>query len=271
LKLNFRQLHMDQKALLLLANYYNVVHEQVRQEVATANAMTPMLAQFMFDHYDIEFPSLSQLKSIEPQAAKILAKHGKEYVLDLSGLDSFSIALAQALQSFSGSLVLGMTSLDEKIAAVLAKSSIHALRFTKLKRFPLVLAQELSVSSVRNLTLDSITSTFTSEHAKAISELSGHISLGFKYLDKESANGISLLDVASINLNGLQEVSPQVGKLLAQTKSDHLILSRLQTLSVESAKALSNFDGYFLHLPKAVYVDSKEVTAVLSECVCRIK
>ena len=271
LKLNFRQLHLDQKALLLLAHYYYDVHEQVRQELATANPLTPLLAQFMLDHYDIKYPSLSQLKSIEPEAAQILAKHGKEYVLDLSGLDSFSIEIAQALQSFSGTLVLGMTSLDEKIAAALAKSNIHTLRFTKLKNFSLELAQIFSHSSLQNLTLDSISSVFTPKHAQALSKLGGHISLGFKQPNEESVAGLTLLDVASISLSGLEEISPQLSQLLAQSKSDYLGLTELKTLSVESAKALSKFEGYFLHLPKTVYAKSTEVSAALSECLCRIK
>ena len=171
---------------------------------------------------------LNGLKSLSPKAAEALAAHpGKVLLYSLENLDS--IPLAQKLARQRGELRLGVRELSPTIAAELAK---HRGTDPVQMRNGVIFRRQDDAASV--LRIDNI-AALTPEAAEALAAHEGVLVLN---------------DVSSLSPAVAASLAKRVGNSQAvrangstAKRTGTLVLNGLETLSTESAAALSAFTG----------------------------
>jgi hypothetical protein len=173
---------------------------------------------------------LNGLKTLSPKAAEALAAHpGKMLLYSLEKLDS--IPLAQKLARQWGELRLGVRELSPPIAAELAK---HRGTDEDRTRPGVIFRRQDGAASV--LRIDNITS-LSPETAEALAAHEGVLVLN----DLTSLPPAVATSLAK-RVGNSQAVRAN-GSSLTAKRTGTLVLNGLETLSTESATALSAFTG----------------------------
>lgn len=173
---------------------------------------------------------LNGLKTLSPKAAEALAAHqGKVLIYSLEKIDS--IPLAQKLARQWGELRLGVRELSPPIAAELAK---HRGTDEDRTRPGVIFRRQDGAASV--LRLDNITS-LSPETAEALAAHEGVLVLN----DLTSLPPAVATSLAK-RVGNSQAVRAN-GSSLTAKRTGTLVLNGLETLSTESATALSAFTG----------------------------
>jgi hypothetical protein len=198
---------------------------ELSPETAAVLAQHPPMKQF--GYADLR---LNGLKTLSPRAAEALAAHqGKVLLYSLEKL--VSIPLAQKLARQWGELRLGITELSPPIAAELAK---HRGTDEDKTRPGVIFRRQDGAASV--LRIDNL-SSLSPETAEALAAHEGVLVL----------NGLTSLPpaiAASLaKRTGNSNAVRSNGSSLTAKRTGTLVLNGLETLSIESATALSAFTG----------------------------
>ena len=193
---------------------------------------------------------LNGLKTLSPKTAEALAAHqGKVLLYSLEKLDS--VPLAQKLARQWGELRLGVQDLSPQIAAELAK---HRGTEEDKTRPGVIFRRQDGAASV--LRLDNIAS-LTPETAEALSAHEGVL-----VLNDLTALPPAVAASLAKRVGNSQAVRAN-GSSLTAKRTGTLVLNGLETLSTESATALSAFTGELVL--KAIPELSPETAAALAK------
>jgi formylglycine-generating enzyme required for sulfatase activity len=183
--------------------------------------------------------ALSEFRSLDDQAAKVLANY--EGTLYLDGLVVLSAKQAEALAKYKGDTLIldGLTALSDEAAAALSKYK-GELRLRGLRTLSsLPLARKIAKQEVAGI--DGLTA-LSDESAAALAKYKDELRLdGLTSLTAEAAEALSKHKY-ELHLKGLASLTPEAAEALSKHKGE-LFLDGISTLSDTAAAALANHKG----------------------------
>jgi len=203
------------------------VHEELDQRLATLLSPPP------------------SKQTDEVKAAKLLAKHDGDLILD--GLSSISPSVAEALALHKGELHLnGLTSLSAEAARALAEHQGQQLSLDGLTMLSTEAADALAKHR-GYLNLNGL-KTLSANVSEALSRHRGSLYLGgLSAISDEAAGALAKgreprQSIAALHLNGLTSLSAEAAEALANIQGQ-LSLNGLTSLSAEAAETLAEHQG----------------------------